>query len=102
LHENDIIYRDLKPENIVFDLEGNALLTDFGLSKEGIKNNSVTATFCGSQEYLAPEMLSNKAHGKNVDWYHLGILLYEMLIGKTPFTSKDQEKLIFNIQEGAL
>jgi len=87
LHNNDIIYRDLKPENVVFDADGNALLTDFGLSKEGIANNQQTVSFCGSLAYLAPEMLKRTGHGKSVDWYHLGILLYEMLTGKNPFVS---------------
>ena len=81
LHNNDIIYRDLKPENVVFDEDGNAMLTDFGLSKEGCSIGESTGSFCGSLAYLAPEMLSRTGHGKAVDWYHLGILLYEMLEG---------------------
>jgi len=90
LHKYDIIYRDLKPENIVIDERGHAMLTDFGLSKEGIQDAQATKTFCGSLVYLAPELLDLNGHGKAVDWYHLGILLYEMLTGSLPFVGKDK------------
>lgn len=87
LHKNDIIYRDLKPENIVIDAEGHAMLTDFGLSKDGIYDHYSTHSFCGSLAYLAPEMLKRSGHGKAVDYYHIGVLLYEMLTGAPPFFS---------------
>lgn len=87
LHKHDIIYRDLKPENIVIDSEGHAMLTDFGLSKDGIYDHYSTHSFCGSLAYLAPEMLKRSGHGKAVDYYHLGVLLYEMLTGTPPFFS---------------
>jgi len=87
LHEKNIVYRDLKPENILLDLEGHVVLTDFGLSKDNFKHNDLSYSFCGSPEYMSPEMLSENGHGRMNDIYSLGCLLYEFLCGLPPFYS---------------
>ena len=78
----------MKPENILLDSTGNVVITDFGLSKE-LKDEKTTSTFCGTPEYLAPEVLKGKGHGTAVDWWSLGTLLYEMLTGLPPFYSQN-------------
>lgn len=93
LHNNGIIYRDLKPENLLLTNDGHVVVTDFGLSKEGIGKDGRTVTFCGTPEYLAPEILQGKAYGRAVDWWSFGSLLYEMLTGMPPFYSQDVEDM---------
>ncbi len=78
LHKYNIVYRDLKPENILLDGNGHIALTDFGLCKENVAFDETTNTFCGTAEYLAPEVLTGQGYGKPVDWWSLGILLYGM------------------------
>ena len=97
LHQKNIIYRDLKPENILIREDGYLTLTDFGFAKyvEGR-----TFTLCGTPEYLAPEILLNKGHGKPVDWWCLGILLYEMLAGIDPFNDDDPMAIYQKILKG--
>ena len=103
VHGLDIVYRDLKPENVLLTAEGHIRLTDFGLSKEGITNSSSGAhSFCGTPEYLAPEILSRQGHGRAVDWWSMGALLYEMLTGLPPFYCSDREKLFRKIQHSQL
>jgi serine/threonine protein kinase len=86
LHRKRIIYRDLKPENVLIDREGHVKLTDFGLAKVV---EARTYTMCGTPEYIAPEIIQSKGHGNAVDWWALGILIYEMLVGYPPFTAED-------------
>ena len=81
LHSQDIVYRDLKPENILLDAEGHIVLTDFGLCKDGLSGRETTNTFCGTPEYLAPEVLRKEAYDRCVDWWCLGAVLYEMMYG---------------------
>ncbi|ETO23989.1 hypothetical protein RFI_13168 [Reticulomyxa filosa] len=101
LHVNDIVYRDLKPENILLDQVGHICLTDFGLSKE-LGDGKDATTFCGTPEYLAPEIVKNKGHGKAVDWWSLGILLYELTVGIPPFYSQNIHEMYRKIQEAPL
>jgi len=102
LHELGVVYRDLKPENLLIDTEGHICITDFGLSKE-IDNEEGTNTFCGTPEYLAPEILAgNHHHNTAVDWWSLGILTYEMLTGLPPFYSKNMNIMYQKIMTAEL
>ncbi|EGC32113.1 hypothetical protein DICPUDRAFT_38849 [Dictyostelium purpureum] len=94
LHLSGVIYRDLKPENLLLTNEGHICMTDFGLCKEGLLSPSdKTVTFCGTPEYLAPEVLQGNGYGKQVDWWSFGSLLYEMLTGLPPFYNQDVQEM---------
>jgi len=96
LHENDVIYRDIKTENILLSSEGHVVLTDFGLSKE-LSQTTRTSTLCGTPVYLPPEMLLKQEYGKAIDFWSLGILLYEMLVGDVPFYHDNVQKMFRKI-----
>jgi len=96
LHGMGVVFRDLKPENIMIDGEGHLRLTDFGLSKE-VTGKSHTYTFCGTPEYIAPEVLRGEGHGRSVDWWSLGLVCCEMLTAEHPFYSKDRETMYKSI-----
>ena len=98
IHSHGFVYRDLKPENVLLDHLGNVKLTDFGLSKGGVTLASEGAdSFCGTPEYIAPEVLLKQGYGKSVDWWSLGALLYEMVTGLPPFYSKNRELMFERI-----
>ncbi|KAH6923573.1 hypothetical protein HPB50_002395 [Hyalomma asiaticum] len=93
LHSQGIIYRDLKLENLLLDREGHVKIADFGLCKEDISFGATTKTFCGTPEYLAPEVLEDTDYGRAVDWWGLGVVMYEMMCGRLPFYSRDHDVL---------
>jgi serine/threonine protein kinase len=87
-----MIFRDLKPENVLMQNNGYLKLADFGFIKQ-LKGSERTYTFCGTPEYIAPEIILNKGYHKPVDWYAVGILLFEMMYGRPPFMSNDTYEL---------
>ncbi|XP_069751552.1 ribosomal protein S6 kinase alpha-1 isoform X1 [Narcine bancroftii] len=91
LHSLGIIYRDLKPENILLDEEGHIKLTDFGLSKEAVDHEKKAYSFCGTVEYMAPEVVNRRGHTHSADWWSYGVLMFEMLTGSLPFQGKDRK-----------
>ncbi|KAJ1374576.1 RAC-alpha serine/threonine-protein kinase, variant 2 [Parelaphostrongylus tenuis] len=93
LHANNIVYRDLKLENLLLDKDGHIKIADFGLCKEEISFGDKTNTFCGTPEYLAPEVLEDNDYGRSVDWWGVGVVMYEMMCGRLPFYSRDHQKL---------
>lgn len=102
LHACNIVYRDLKLENVLLDREGHIKIADFGLCKEEISYGDTTKTFCGTPEYIAPEVVSDSDYGRAVDWWSLGVVMYEMMCGRLPFVSQDNSKLFDLIVTGKL
>ncbi|XP_078088478.1 ribosomal protein S6 kinase alpha-3 isoform X4 [Mustelus asterias] len=102
LHSLGIIYRDLKPENILLDEEGHIKLTDFGLSKESIDHEKKAYSFCGTVEYMAPEVVNRRGHTQSADWWSFGVLMFEMLTGTLPFQGKDRKDTMTMILKAKL
>ncbi|XP_026103588.1 serine/threonine-protein kinase N2-like isoform X1 [Carassius auratus] len=97
LHQNRIVYRDLKLDNLLMDSDGFVRIADFGLCKEGMGYGDRTSTFCGTPEFLAPEVLTDSMYTRAVDWWGLGVLIYEMLVGESPFPGDDEEEVFDSI-----
>uniref|UniRef100_A0A669DT47 protein kinase C n=1 Tax=Oreochromis niloticus TaxID=8128 RepID=A0A669DT47_ORENI len=97
LHDHKIVYRDLKLDNLLLDTEGYVKIADFGLCKEGMGYGDRTSTFCGTPEFLAPEVLTDTSYTRAVDWWGLGVLIYEMLVGESPFPGDDEEEVFDSI-----
>ncbi|KAK6300470.1 hypothetical protein J4Q44_G00285680 [Coregonus suidteri] len=97
LHDHKIVYRDLKLDNLLLDIDGYVKIADFGLCKEGMGYGDRTSTFCGTPEFLAPEVLTDTSYTRAVDWWGLGVLIYEMLVGESPFPGDDEEEVFDSI-----
>ncbi|KTF76882.1 hypothetical protein cypCar_00039349, partial [Cyprinus carpio] len=97
LHDHKIVYRDLKLDNLLLDTEGYVKIADFGLCKEGMGFKDRTSTFCGTPEFLAPEVLTETSYTRAVDWWGLGVLIFEMLVGESPFPGDDEEEVFDSI-----
>ncbi|KAI8644424.1 kinase-like domain-containing protein [Parasitella parasitica] len=98
-HSQGIIYRDLKLDNIMLGLDGHIKVADYGLCKENIWHDDTTGTFCGTPEFMAPEILLEQKYGRAVDWWAFGVLVYEMLLGQSPFRGEDEDEIFDAILE---
>merc|ERR1712226_1339335 len=102
LHNNKIVYRDLKLDNVLLDADGHCNLADFGMCKKDVSEHNKCATFCGTPDYLAPEIVRGKLYTFSVDWWSFGVLLFEMIMGNSPYYGRTEEELYRNILEKEL
>ncbi|KAI5475245.1 hypothetical protein MNV49_001691 [Pseudohyphozyma bogoriensis] len=98
-HQNGIVYRDLKLDNILLTLDGHVKVADYGLCKEEMWYGNTTSTFCGTPEFMAPEIILEQRYGRAVDWWAFGVLIYEMLLGQSPFRGDDEDEIFDAILE---
>ena len=97
LHDHQIIYRDLKLENLLLGTDGHLKMADFGLCKGNMGRNSLTGTFCGTPEFMAPEILLDEKYTIAVDWWSFGVLAYEMIVGQPPFKGNDEDEIFRSV-----
>ena len=90
LHQKNIVYRDLKPENVLIGEDGYANIIDFGISKK-LEPKTRTNSFCGTPEYFAPELIKQQGHDYQLDWWTLGVLTYEIIVGHPPFATGEED-----------
>lgn len=102
LHKRNYIYRDLKLDNVLLTLDGHAKLADYGLCKSGMAPTNTTATFCGTPEFMAPEILQDKPYTRSVDWWAFGVFIFELLFSQAPFHGKSEGDIFRSIMSGRI